>query len=150
MTGTRDDDLTRFTGGLMWVTLAFTAVLGVGRSYVAEREQRVLDGLLVSPVPRVVLLAAKAIAAGIDTLALLPEGPEAAEERALAESGRANTRAKPSSITTFSPAELVMCKSRSKPQWLLRCKFPLWATQLLDRPGGSMLATSHLVFQKKK
>ena len=45
--GTRDDDLTRFTGGLMWVTLAFTAVLGVGRSYVAEREQRVLDGLLV-------------------------------------------------------------------------------------------------------
>jgi len=60
--GTRDDDLTRFTGGLMWVTLAFTAVLGVGRSYVAEREQRVLDGILVSPVPRVVLLAAKAIA----------------------------------------------------------------------------------------
>ena len=60
--GTRDDDLTRFTGGLMWVTLAFTAVLGVGRSYVAEREQRVLDGLLVSPIPRVILLAAKAIA----------------------------------------------------------------------------------------
>jgi heme exporter protein B len=60
--GTRDDDLTRFTGGLMWVTLAFTAVLGVGRSYVAEREQRVLDGLLVAPVPRVVMLAAKAIA----------------------------------------------------------------------------------------
>ncbi len=59
--GTRDDDLTRFTGGLMWVTLAFTAVLGVGRSYVAEREQGVLDGLLVSPVPRVLLLAAKAI-----------------------------------------------------------------------------------------
>ena len=60
--GTRDDDLTRFVGGLMWVTLAFTAVLGVGRSYVAEREQRVLDGLLVAPVPRVVLLGAKAIA----------------------------------------------------------------------------------------
>lgn len=60
--GTRDDDLTRFVGGLMWVTLAFTAVLGVGRSYVAEREQRVLDGLLVSPVPRTVMLGAKAIA----------------------------------------------------------------------------------------
>ena len=55
--GTRDD-----VGGLMWVTLAFTAVLGVGRSYVAEREQRVLDGLLVSPVPRVVMMSAKAIA----------------------------------------------------------------------------------------
>jgi heme exporter protein B len=60
--GTRDDDLTRFVGGLMWVTLAFTAVLGVGRSYVAEREQRVLDGLLVAPVPRTVMLTAKAIA----------------------------------------------------------------------------------------
>ena len=55
--GTRDDDLTRFVGGLMWVTLAFTAVLGVGRSYVAER-----DGLLVAPVPRTVMLTAKAIA----------------------------------------------------------------------------------------
>jgi len=60
--GTRDDDLTRFVGGLMWVTLAFTAVLGVGRSYVAEREQRVLDGLLVAPVPRTIMLGAKAIA----------------------------------------------------------------------------------------
>ncbi len=60
--GTRDDDLTRFVGGLMWVTLAFTAVLGVGRSYVAEREQHVLDGLLASPVPRTVMLGAKAIA----------------------------------------------------------------------------------------
>ncbi|MEI7520182.1 MAG: heme exporter protein CcmB [Thermoleophilia bacterium] len=74
--GTRDNDLTRFTGGLMWVTLAFTAVLGVGRSYVAEREQRVLDGILVSPVPRIVLLAAKAIAIviymGITELVVIP------------------------------------------------------------------------------
>lgn len=60
--GTRQSDLTKFAGGLLWVTLAFTAVLGVGRSYVAEREQRVLDGLLVAPVPRLVLLVAKAIA----------------------------------------------------------------------------------------
>ncbi len=47
--GTRDTDLTRFAGGLLWVPLAFASVLGVGRSYVAEREQRVLDGLLVAP-----------------------------------------------------------------------------------------------------
>jgi heme exporter protein B len=60
--GTREGDLTRFAGGLLWVTLAFTAVLGVGRSYVAEREQRVLDGLLVAPVSRLVLMAAKALA----------------------------------------------------------------------------------------
>ena len=58
----RTGDLTPYAGGLLWVTLAFTAVLGVGRSYVAEREQRVLDGLLVAPVPRLVLMAAKALA----------------------------------------------------------------------------------------
>jgi heme exporter protein B len=60
--GTRTDDLTPFAGGLLWVTLAFTAVLGVGRSYVAEREQRVLEGLLVAPVSRLVMMAAKALA----------------------------------------------------------------------------------------
>jgi heme exporter protein B len=60
--GTREANLTRFAGGLLWVPLAFAAVLGVGRSYVAEREQRVLDGLLVAPVSRFVMLLARAIA----------------------------------------------------------------------------------------
>jgi len=60
--GTRETDLTRFAGGLLWVPLTFAAVLGVGRSYVAEREQRVLDGLLVAPVSRFVMLVARAIA----------------------------------------------------------------------------------------
>lgn len=60
--GTRETDLTRFAGGLLWVPLAFAAVLGVGRSYVAEREQRVLDGLIVAPVSRFVMLLARATA----------------------------------------------------------------------------------------
>lgn len=60
--GTREGDLTRFAGGLLWLPLAFAAVLGVGRSYVAEREQRVLDGLLVAPTSRFVMLLARAIA----------------------------------------------------------------------------------------
>jgi heme exporter protein B len=60
--GTRETDLTRFAGGLLWVPLAFAAVLGVGRSYVAEREQRVLDGLLIAPVSRFVMLMARAVA----------------------------------------------------------------------------------------
>jgi heme exporter protein B len=60
--GTRESDLTRFAGGLLWVPLSFAAVLGVGRSYVAEREQRVLDGLLVAPVSRFVMLLARATA----------------------------------------------------------------------------------------
>jgi heme exporter protein B len=58
--GARDDDLSPGAGGIMWATLALTAVLGVGRSWVPEREQRVLDGILSAPVPRLVLLVAKA------------------------------------------------------------------------------------------
>ena len=58
--GSRGDDLSPISGGIMWATLALTAVLGVGRSWVPEREQRVLDGILVAPVPRLVLLVAKA------------------------------------------------------------------------------------------
>lgn len=58
--GGRGQDLTGVAGGILWATLALTAVLGVGRSWVPEREQRVLDGILSAPVPRDVLLIAKA------------------------------------------------------------------------------------------
>jgi heme exporter protein B len=58
--GSRLGDLTPFAGGILWATLALTAVLGVGRSWVPEREQRVLDGILTAPVPRLVLLVSKA------------------------------------------------------------------------------------------
>lgn len=60
--GTRTDETTPFAGGILWATLALTAVLGVGRSYVPEREQGVLDGLLVAPVSRMTLLVSKAVA----------------------------------------------------------------------------------------
>lgn len=58
--GFRVDDTTPLAGGIMWTTLALTAVLGVGRSFVPEREQRVLDGLLMSPVSRTLLIGARA------------------------------------------------------------------------------------------
>src|SRR5439155_1627355 len=35
--------------GLLWVAILFTALLGLGRSFVAEREQGVLDGLVLAP-----------------------------------------------------------------------------------------------------
>jgi heme exporter protein B len=35
--------------GLLWVALIFTALLGLTRAFVAEREQRLLDGLLLAP-----------------------------------------------------------------------------------------------------
>ena len=58
--GGRGQDLSAVSGGILWATLALTAVLGVGRSWVPEREQRVLDGLLAAPVPRDLLLVARA------------------------------------------------------------------------------------------
>ena len=58
--GNRGDDLTPYAGGILWATLSLTAVLGVGRSWVPEREQGVLDGILSAPVPRLVLLVSKA------------------------------------------------------------------------------------------
>jgi heme exporter protein B len=58
--GSRGGDLTEFAGGILWATLSLTAVLGVGRSWVPEREQRVLEAILLAPVSRLVLLVAKA------------------------------------------------------------------------------------------
>jgi heme exporter protein B len=58
--GGRGLNLSLVSGGILWATLALTAVLGVGRSWVPEREQRVLDGILIAPVPRDVLMVAKA------------------------------------------------------------------------------------------
>jgi heme exporter protein B len=46
--------------GVLWVTLLFAAVLGMGRLFVAEREQGGFDGFLLAPVDRTSLLVAKA------------------------------------------------------------------------------------------
>jgi heme exporter protein B len=40
------------TGGLLWVAILFTALLGLTRAFVPEREQRVLDGLVLAPSDR--------------------------------------------------------------------------------------------------
>jgi heme exporter protein B len=53
--------------GLLWVAILFTALLGLGRSFVAEREQGVLDGLVLAPSDRSAIWVGKAIA----TLAFL-------------------------------------------------------------------------------
>ena len=46
--------------GVLWVTLLFAAVLGIGRLFVAEREQGGFDGFLLAPVDRTSLFVAKA------------------------------------------------------------------------------------------
>jgi heme exporter protein B len=68
--GLRADETTPLAGGILWTTLALAAVLGVGRSWVPEREQGVLDGLLLAPVSRTLLIAARAISIVIYLLAV--------------------------------------------------------------------------------
>ncbi len=68
--GQRSDPSGGVAAGIIWATIALAAVLGVGRTWVAEREQRVLDGLLVAPVPRLVMLWARVIVLWIFLLAI--------------------------------------------------------------------------------
>ncbi len=53
--------------GLLWVAILFTAILGLTRAFVAEREHHLLDGLVLAPCDRSAIWLAKALA----TLAFL-------------------------------------------------------------------------------
>jgi heme exporter protein B len=53
--------------GLLWVAIVFTALLALGRAFVAEREQGLLDGLVLAPCDRSAIWLSKLIA----TLAFL-------------------------------------------------------------------------------
>jgi heme exporter protein B len=46
--------------GLLWVAIAFTAMLGLARAFAHEREHGVWDGLVAAPVDRAVIWLAKA------------------------------------------------------------------------------------------
>jgi heme exporter protein B len=47
--------------GLLWVALLFTALLGLTRAFAAEREQGVLDGLVLAPSDRSAIWLGKAL-----------------------------------------------------------------------------------------
>jgi heme exporter protein B len=49
-------------GGLLWVAILFTALLGLGRAFVPEREQRMFDGLVLAPSDRSAIWLAKSLA----------------------------------------------------------------------------------------
>jgi heme exporter protein B len=53
--------------GLLWIAILFTALLGLVRAYVPEREQRVIDGLVLAPCDRSAIWVGKLVA----TLAFL-------------------------------------------------------------------------------
>jgi heme exporter protein B len=47
--------------GLLWVAIVFTALLGLARAFAAEREQRLLDGLVLAPCDRSAIWLGKAL-----------------------------------------------------------------------------------------
>jgi len=48
--------------GLLWVAIVFTALLGLSRAFAAEREQGMIDGLVLAPSDRSAIWVGKATA----------------------------------------------------------------------------------------
>jgi heme exporter protein CcmB len=48
--------------GMLWVAIAFTGTIGLGRAFDRERENDTMRALLLSPVPRLAVFLGKAIA----------------------------------------------------------------------------------------
>jgi len=49
-------------GGVLTITLLFSAILGINRLFVADQEEDGFDGFLLAPVDRTAMLVAKALA----------------------------------------------------------------------------------------
>lgn len=45
-------DFASYAGGLLWIAFLFTSLLGLNRSFVHEKDEGCLEGLLLSPVDR--------------------------------------------------------------------------------------------------
>jgi heme exporter protein B len=48
--------------GAIWVTFTFASMLGLNRAFLLEREQRALDGILLTPAPRTAVFWGKFVA----------------------------------------------------------------------------------------
>ena len=53
-------DIAQMGGGLLWVLIVFTSLLGLNRSFSHEKEQGCLEGILLVPLDRSVVFLAKA------------------------------------------------------------------------------------------
>ena len=58
----RGIDIAHMGGGLLWVLIVFTSLLGLGRSFAHEKEQGCLEGILLVPLDRSIIFLAKATA----------------------------------------------------------------------------------------
>ena len=55
-------DIMRMGGGLLWVLIVFTSLLGLARSFAHEKEQGCMEGILMVPLDRSVVFLAKTTA----------------------------------------------------------------------------------------
>ena len=55
-------DILQMSGGLLWVVVLFTSLLGLNRSFSHEKEQGCMEGLMLIPMDRSVIFLAKATA----------------------------------------------------------------------------------------
>ena len=55
-------DIMQLGGGLLWVLIVFTSLLGLGRSFSHEKEQGCMEGILLVPLDRSVIFLSKATA----------------------------------------------------------------------------------------
>nr|CRH07881.1 Cytochrome c-type biogenesis protein CcmB [Candidatus Magnetococcus massalia] len=49
----------RLMPGLLWITVLFTSLVGLGRVFQAEEEDGALEGLLLAPIPRGIIFMGK-------------------------------------------------------------------------------------------
>jgi len=54
--------LTNFAPGVLWIAFTFTGILGISRSFAAEKEEGCLEGLKLCPVERYSIYTGKAVA----------------------------------------------------------------------------------------
>ncbi|HEX9075022.1 MAG TPA: heme exporter protein CcmB [Anaerolineae bacterium] len=54
-------DITVLGAGVLWVAFTFSGILGLGRSFAAEKDKGSLEGLLLSPVDRGAVFIGKAL-----------------------------------------------------------------------------------------
>jgi heme exporter protein B len=55
----RPEESARFGAGILWVGVVFAAVLALGRTFLLERENACIEGLLTSPLDRGTIFLAK-------------------------------------------------------------------------------------------
>ena len=63
-------DIMKMGGGLLWVLIVFTSLLGLGRSFAHEKEQGCMEGILLAPIDRSAIFLAKATANALFMLAV--------------------------------------------------------------------------------